>query len=28
MWPFVLLAYTFSNLIVGVVTHPGRLNRI
>ena len=28
MWPFVLLAYTFSNLIVGVVMHPGRLNRI
>ena len=27
MWPFVLLAYTFSNLIVGVVLHPGRLHR-
>jgi len=28
MWPFVLLAYTFSNLIVGAVLHPGRVNRI
>jgi hypothetical protein len=23
MWPFVLLAYTFSNLVVGTVLHPG-----
>ncbi|HEV2138535.1 MAG TPA: hypothetical protein VGR53_06805 [Nitrososphaerales archaeon] len=23
MWPFILLAYTFSNLIVGIVIHPG-----
>jgi len=25
MWPYVLLAYAFSNLIVGAVVHPGKL---
>lgn len=25
MWPFVLLAYTFSNLAVGSILHPGKL---
>jgi len=24
MWPYVLLAYLFSNLIVGTILHPGR----
>ena len=24
MWPYVLLAYAFSNLIVGTVLHPGK----
>jgi len=24
MWPYVLLAYLFSNFIVGVTLHPGR----
>jgi hypothetical protein len=24
MWPYVMLAYLFSNLIVGVTLHPGR----
>ena len=24
MWPYVLLAYAFSNLLVGIVLHPGR----
>ena len=24
MWPYVLLAYSFSNLIVGTVLHPRR----
>ena len=24
MWPYVLLAYALSNLIVGMVLHPGR----
>jgi hypothetical protein len=25
MWPFVLLVYTFSNLVVGSILHPGKL---
>ncbi len=24
MWPYVLLAYLFSNLVVGVTLHPGK----
>ena len=27
MWPYVLLAYTFSNLIVGVVLHPSKVRQ-
>jgi hypothetical protein len=27
MWPYVLLTYLLSNLIVGVVLHPGKENR-
>jgi hypothetical protein len=27
MWPFVLLAYAFSNLVVGTVLHPAKLRR-
>jgi len=27
MWPFVLLAYTISNLVVGTVLHPGKIRR-
>ncbi len=26
LWPFVLAAYAFSNLVVGVVLHPGRVS--
>ena len=25
IWPLVLVAYAFSNLIVGVVIHPGKM---
>lgn len=24
MWPYVLFAYAFSNLVVGIVLHPGK----
>jgi hypothetical protein len=27
MWPYVLVAYTFSNLIVGLILHPGKVRR-
>ncbi len=27
MWLYVLVAYTFSNLIVGVVLHPGKVRQ-
>jgi len=27
MWPYVLLAYTFSNLIIGTILHPGKVKK-